>query len=140
MPCRPTAGSCGVEHLPLIVSDRHGFLDILYTPLAMIAQVVLILPIGVRSRASYWNHCSRICGLSSWLSSWRRMVVLLQDAKAGLVTIALVPGVPYLVGAIIIVGGNINHVTRMTTAIALKPHAGIGAGHGLGIILRQYRL
>lgn len=130
-------------YLLLSRTGPFGFLDILYTPLAMmIAQVVLILPIAIALSRQLLEslHQEYAYFLSSLgLSSWRRMVVLLQDAKAGLVTIALACAGRALseVGAIIIVGGNINHVTRMmTTAIALETSRGeLALAMALGIIL-----
>ena len=73
------------------------------------------------------------------LSTKRRILVLLHDGRAGLVTIMLACLGRALseVGAIIIVGGNINHVTRMmTSAIALETSRGeLALAMALGIIL-----
>ena len=67
------------------------------------------------------------------------MTTLLWDARPSLLTAALAGFGRALaeVGAVIIVGGNINHVTRtMTTAIALETSKGqLALALGLGMIL-----
>ena len=69
----------------------------------------------------------------------RAMVTLLVDARYSLLT-AVLAGFGRAsaeVGAVIIVGGNINHVTRvMTTTIALETSKGnLALALGLGIVL-----
>jgi len=67
------------------------------------------------------------------------VATLLWDARYSLLTAALAGMGRALaeVGAVLIVGGNINHVTRtMTTAIALETSKGeLALALGLGIIL-----
>jgi tungstate transport system permease protein len=67
------------------------------------------------------------------------IATLLWDARYSLLTAALAGLGRALaeVGAVIIVGGNINHVTRtMTTAIALETSKGeLALALGLGMIL-----
>ena len=67
------------------------------------------------------------------------MATLLWDARYSLLTAALARLGRALaeVGAVLIVGGNINHVTRtMTTAIALETSRGeLALALGLGFIL-----
>ena len=120
-----------------------GFADILYTPTAMMmAQVLLILPIAIalsRQILEQLHHEYNKLFISLGVTSWQKMKVILIDARANLITIALACAGRALseVGAIIIVGGNINHVTRMmTTAIALETSRGeLALAMALGIIL-----
>ena len=120
-----------------------GFANILYTPTAMmIVQIILILPIAIalsRQILENLNQEYELLFRSLRLSDWGRMSVLLMDAKSGLITIGLACAGRALseVGAIIIVGGNINHLTRMmTTAIALETSRGeLALAMALGIIL-----
>ena len=67
------------------------------------------------------------------------MLALIVDGRYGLVTVALAGFGRAVteVGAVIIVGGNIEHLTRvMTTAIALETSKGdLGMALALGIIL-----
>ena len=120
-----------------------GFADILYTPTAMmLAQVLLILPIAIalsRQILEQLHHEYDKLFTSLGVTSWQKMKVILIDARASLITIALACAGRALseVGAIIIVGGNINHVTRMmTTAIALETSRGeLALAMALGIIL-----
>ena len=120
-----------------------GFADILYTPTAMMmAQVLLILPIAIalsRQILEQLHHEYDKLFISLGVTSWQKMKVILIDTRASLITIALACAGRALseVGAIIIVGGNINHVTRMmTTAIALETSRGeLALAMALGIIL-----
>ena len=120
-----------------------GFADILYTPTAMMmAQVLLILPIAIalsRQILEQLHHEYDKLFISLGVTNWQKMKVILIDARASLITIALACAGRALseVGAIIIVGGNINHVTRMmTTAIALETSRGeLALAMALGIIL-----
>ena len=72
--------------------------------------------------------------------SWKtRVATLLVDGRAALVTIALVCFGRAIseVGAVILVGGNIKHVTRvMTSAIALETARGeLAFALALGLVL-----
>jgi len=73
------------------------------------------------------------------LSRRQQMVTLLIDARFSLLTVALAGFGRAIaeVGAVIIVGGNINHLTRvMTTAIALETSKGdLPLALALGFIL-----
>lgn len=120
-----------------------GVLGLLYTPTAMIiAQTVLVTPIVaaltrqvVADLHAEYDEQLRSLGLSSH----RMMTTLLWDGRYSLLTVALAGFGRAVaeVGAVIIVGGNINHVTRvMTTAIALETSKGdLGLALALGIIL-----
>ena len=130
-------------YLMLSRSGPLGVLELLYTPAAMvIAQVVLVTPIVtaltrqvVEMLAVEYSEQLRSLGVSRLAS----VPVLLWDARMALVT-ALLAGFGRAiaeVGAVIIVGGNINHVTRvMTTAIALETSKGnLALALALGAIL-----
>jgi tungstate transport system permease protein len=69
----------------------------------------------------------------------RRVAVLLWEARFGLLTAVLAGFGRAIaeVGAVMIVGGNINHLTRvMTTAIALETSKGnLSLALALGLIL-----
>jgi tungstate transport system permease protein len=120
-----------------------GFLGLLYTPTAMIvAQTILIAPIvAALSRqvledldAEYAEQFR-----SLGLSVVQRVQALLWDARYSLLTVALAGFGRAVaeVGAVIIVGGNIDHMTRvMTTAIALETSKGeLAFALALGIVL-----
>ncbi len=130
-------------YLMLSRSGPLGVLELLYTPTAMIiAQVVLVTPIVaaltrqvVEMLAEEYSEQLRSLGVSRLAS----VPVLLWDARLALIT-ALLAGFGRAiaeVGAVIIVGGNINHVTRvMTTTIALETSKGnLALALALGTIL-----
>ncbi|NOD63611.1 MULTISPECIES: ABC transporter permease [unclassified Ruegeria] len=130
-------------YLMLSRSGPLGVLELLYTPTAMIiAQVVLVTPIVaaltrqvIEMLAEEYSEQLRSLGVSRLAS----VPVLLWDARLALVT-ALLAGFGRAiaeVGAVIIVGGNINHVTRvMTTTIALETSKGnLALALALGAIL-----
>ncbi len=130
-------------YMMLSASGPFGVMQLLYTPTAMIiAQVVLVFPIVTAlSRqvveelyAEYREHLT-----SLGVQGVKAIPTLLWDGRFGLVT-ALLAGVGRAiaeVGAVMIVGGNINHVTRvMTTTIALETSKGdLGMALALGVIL-----
>ena len=120
-----------------------GVLGLLYSPAAMIiAQTVLITPIiaaltrqTIEDLQQEYDEQLRVLGVGPWGT----IATLLWDGRLSLAT-ALLAGFGRAiaeVGAVIIVGGNINHVTRtMTTAIALETSRGeLALALGLGIIL-----
>lgn len=120
-----------------------GFLGLLYTPTAMIvAQTVLIAPIVTAlSRqvledlyTEYAEHFRSLC-----LSRWQVIGALIRDGRYSLLTVGLAGFGRAVaeVGAVMIVGGNIDHLTRvMTTAIALETSKGdLPLALALGMIL-----
>jgi tungstate transport system permease protein len=130
-------------YLMLSRSGPLGVLGLLYTPTAMvIAQVVLISPII--AALSYqvidelyreYHHLFQSLGIPRR----RAIPAYLWDARYALVT-AILAGFGRAiseVGAVIIVGGNIDHLTRvMTTAIALETSKGeLAIALALGIVL-----
>lgn len=120
-----------------------GFLGLLYTPTAMIvAQTILIAPIVAALSRQVLEDLNREYAeqFRSMALSRRHMVgALLWDARYSLLTVALAGFGRAVaeVGAVIIVGGNIDHLTRvMTTAIALETSKGeLALALALGIIL-----
>ena len=108
-----------------------GALGILFTPPAMIvAQTVLILPIiAALSRQviedAWSEYREQLLSLNA--TRWQCMLALLWDLRFTLSTAVLAGFGRAIaeVGAVMIVGGNIDGVTRvMTTAIALETSKG----------------
>ena len=124
-------------------SGPLGWTGILYTPYAMaLAQTVLVLPISIalsRQVVETLNIEYNSLFLSLGVGWWQRIKTLVFDARIALVTIALACFGRAIseVGAVIIVGGNIRHVSRvMTTTIALETSKGeLGIAMALGIVL-----
>jgi tungstate transport system permease protein len=120
-----------------------GPLGLLYTPEAMvIAQTILVTPIiaalarqTVEDLKGEYDEQLRVLGVGPLAA----VFTLLWDGRYSLIT-ALLAGFGRAVaevGAVIIVGGNIAHVTRvMTTTIALETSKGdLALAMGLGFIL-----
>lgn len=132
-----------IVYLQLSRAGPLGFLGLLYTPTAMIlAQTILIAPIvAALSRQvlqdMHGEYDEQFRSLA--LTRGRAMRALLWDARFALVTVALAGFGRAVaeVGAVIIVGGNIDHLTRvMTTAIALETSQGdLSMALALGIVL-----
>lgn len=120
-----------------------GGLGLLYTATAMIiVQTVLVTPIIaalarqlIADLHAEYDEQLRSLGLRGI----RTIATLLWDGRYSLLTVALAGFGRAVaeVGAVIIVGGNINHATRvMTTTIALETSKGdLGLALALGIIL-----
>ena len=130
-------------YLLLSRSGPLGSWGILFTPAAMIiAQAVLVAPIiAALSRQTIedlWvEYRDELAAMD--VGPARRVATLLWDARFNLVT-ALLAGFGRAaaeVGAVIIVGGNIDGFTRtMTTAIALETSKGnLPLAIGLGMVL-----
>ena len=120
-----------------------GTLGLLFTPKAMIiAQVILVTPIiAALTRQlieDLWvEYEEQLHSLGA--GPVRALPTLLWDGRFSLIT-AVLAGFGRAsaeVGAVMIVGGNIDHVTRvMTTAIALEVSKGdLALALGLGMIL-----
>jgi tungstate transport system permease protein len=130
-------------YLMLSRAGPLGELGILFTPTAMVvAQTILIAPIVaalsrqvVEDAWQEYREQLRSLGAGPLTSA----VTLLWDSRFSLVTIVLAGfgRAAAEVGAVMIVGGNIDGVTRvMTTAIALETSKGdLPLALGLGIIL-----
>lgn len=130
-------------YLLLSRSGPLGQLGILFTPTAMVvAQAILIIPIiGALTRQTVedlWvEYRDELSAMN--VGPAGRMATLLWDARFSLLT-ALLAGLGRAaaeVGAVMIVGGNIEGFTRtMTTAIALETSKGnLPLAMGLGTVL-----
>ncbi|MDH3580408.1 MAG: ABC transporter permease [Hyphomicrobiales bacterium] len=130
-------------YLMLSNAGPMGWLQLLYTPSAMIiAQSVLITPIVAALARQVIEDLN-----DEYAEQFRSLCVpagtaigaLLWDARYSLLTVALAGFGRAIaeVGAVIIVGGNIAHLTRvMTTAIALETSKGdLALALALGIVL-----
>ena len=132
-----------VVYMTISNAGPLGWLQLLYTPTAMIiAQTILITPIVIAlSREVLEQLYIEYNEVFRSMSVSRIMTVraLLWDARFSLMTVALAGFGRAVaeVGAVIIVGGNINHLTRvMTTAIALETSKGdLALALALGIVL-----
>ena len=132
-----------VVYLMLSASGPLGVLGLLYTPAAMIiAQTILVTPIIAaltRQVVEDLNieYSEQFASLG--VGTIDRINALLWDARYSLLTVVLAGFGRAVaeVGAVIIVGGNINHVTRvMTTTIALETSKGnLQLALALGIVL-----
>ncbi|MBX2853516.1 MAG: ABC transporter permease [Rhodobacteraceae bacterium] len=130
-------------YLHLSRSGPLGFRGLLYTPTAMIiAQTILITPIvAALSRQVledlHHEYAEQFRSLST--PRWTAVNALLWDGRFALLTVALAGFGRAIaeVGAVMIVGGNIDHLTRvMTTAIALETSKGdLPLALALGMIL-----
>lgn len=130
-------------YLALSRAGPLGVFGLLYTPTAMIiAQTILITPIvAALSRQviedlhkEYAEQFRSLC-----VPATTAIGALLWDARYSLLTVALAGFGRAVaeVGAVIIVGGNIDHLTRvMTTAIALETSKGdLALALALGLVL-----
>jgi tungstate transport system permease protein len=132
-----------IVYLLLSNAGPLGVLQLLYTPGAMIiAQVILITPIVAaltRQTCEDLLEEYRDQLRSLGASSAEMVTTLLWDGRYRLITAVLAGFGRAIaeVGAVMIVGGNIDHVTRtMTTAIALETSKGnIALALALGMIL-----
>jgi tungstate transport system permease protein len=120
-----------------------GSLGLLFTPGAMIiAQAILIAPIIAALTRQIvedaWNEYRELL-VSLRASLWQSALTLLWDTRYALSTVVMagLGRAMAEVGAVIIVGGNINGVTRMmTTTIALETSKGdLPLALALGLIL-----
>lgn len=130
-------------YLLLSRSGPFGVLGLLYTPTAMIiAQVIIMVPlitsIAHQSMRELWSDYHDLL-ISLNATRVQRIGTLVWDGRRALLTASLAGFGRALgeVGAIMIVGGNIENVTRvLTTAIALETSRGaFGLALGLGFVL-----
>ena len=132
-----------IVYVMLSRSGPFGVLGLLFTPTAMIiAQVIIIVPliasIAHQSLRDLWHEYHDLL-ISMKVTQTQKMRTLIWDARRALLTAALAGfgrGIGE-VGAIMIVGGNIDNVTRvLTTAIALETGKGAFAlALALGFVL-----
>ena len=132
-----------VVYLLLSRSGPLGFWGLLFTPQAMIiAQTLLVTPlIAALARQTIEDlaaeYHDELAAMN--VGPFGRVATLIWDGRFALVT-ALLAGFGRAaaeVGAVIIVGGNIDGFTRtMTTAIALETSKGdLALAIGLGLVL-----
>jgi tungstate transport system permease protein len=113
-------------------SGPLGVLGLLFTPSAMvIAQVIIIVPlvasIAHQSLRDLWSEYHDLL-ISMNTSQWQRISTLLWDGRRALLTASLAGFGRAIgeVGAIMVVGGNIDHVTGK---------GDFGLALGLGFVL-----
>ena len=132
-----------IVYLMLSNAGPLGVLQLLYTPAAMIiAQTVLVTPIVTALARQTMEDLNAEYGeqLTAFgVGRTGRVATLVWDGRFSLLT-ALLAGFGRAiaeVGAVIIVGGNIDHVTRvMTSAIALETSRGnLALALALGLVL-----
>jgi len=132
-----------VVYLLLSRAGPLGALGILFTPEAIvIAQTLLVLPIVTALARQFvedaWQEYRELF-LSLGVSLARAVRAMLWDLRYSLLTVVLAAfgRAASEVGAVMIVGGNIDGVTRvMTTAIALETTKGdLPLALALGLVL-----
>jgi len=108
-----------------------GFLELIYTPTAMIiAQVILGTPIiagltlaTIQSVPQKYKWQAQALGAQGWQMAW----LLIRETRLSLLAAIMAGfgGIISEVGAVMMVGGNIKGQTRvMTTAIVLESQRG----------------
>jgi len=132
-----------IVYLFLSRSGPLGPLGLMYTPVAMIiAQTLLVVPLMAAIARqvvddAWQRYAEELCAMRfSW---WQSVTTLLYDCRHSLL-VAVLAGLGRAmseVGAVMIVGGNIDHATRvMTTAIALETSKGdLPLAIALGLVL-----
>lgn len=132
-----------VVYLLLSRSGPLGFLGWMFSFKAMVvAQVILVLPVVTALTRQVVESAHTQYG-EQWQSLgagvWMRSLILAWDERLALLTIAVTAFGRAVseVGAVMIVGGNIDGFTRvMTTAIALETSKGdLPLALGLGLVL-----
>ena len=132
-----------IFYILLSRSGPFGAFGLLFTPWAMIiVQIVIITPIiasiSHQAMRELWAEYHDLL-ISLNTSKWQRIKTLIWDGRRNLLTAGLARFGRAIgeVGAIMIVGGNIEHATRvLTTAIALETGKGdFALALGLGFVL-----
>ena len=132
-----------IIYILLSRAGPFGGLGLLFTVKAMIiAQVVIITPliasVAHQAMRDLWAEYHDLL-ISLNTSKWQRIKTLIRDGRRALLTASLAGFGRAIgeVGAIIVVGGNIDHATRvLTTAIALETGKGdFALALGLGFVL-----
>lgn len=130
-------------YLMLSRSGPLGVLGWLFTPSAMIvAQVIIAFPLVAgltMSAVQGVDPAFRIQVRSLGATPWQEIAAVLHEARIGVVAaiVAAFGGVISEVGAVMLVGGNIDGKTRvLTTAIVLNTRTGdFSLALALGVIL-----
>ena len=130
-------------YLALSRSGPLGALGLLFTPAAMVvAQTLLLAPIMAalarQAMEALWEEYAEQLR-SFGAGPWRAVPTLLWDGRFALLTVLLAGfgRASAEVGAVMVVGGNIEGFTRvMTTAIALETSEGdLPLALALGVVL-----
>lgn len=132
-----------VLYILLSSSGPLGSLQLLFTPAAMVlAQTLLVMPIVVGLTMSAVSTTSRDYTETAFVlgaDGWRTARTVIHEARVGIISAVMIGFGRALaeVGAVILVGGNIQWHTRvLTTAIVLETREGdFGYGLALGAIL-----
>jgi len=132
-----------VIYLLLSRSGPLGFLGWLFSFQAMVlAQVVLVVPVVMALTRQVVEDADRAHGeqlASMGAGPWLRSLILAWDERFALLTVVITAFGRAIseVGAVMVVGGNIEGFTRvMTTAIALETSKGdLPLALGLGLVL-----
>lgn len=122
---------------------NSAFIPALFTPAAMIlAQTIIALPLvaGFTMAAIIGvDPALRLQIRALGATEWQSTVALITEARVGIIVAVAAGfgGIISEVGAVILVGGNIDHSTRvLTTAIVLETRKGnFDLAMALGIIL-----
>jgi len=130
-------------YLLLSRSGPLGFLGWLFSFQAMVlAQTVLVLPVAMALTRQVVHDAERSHGeqlQSLGASQWMRSFMLAWDERWALLTVVIAAFSRAIaeVGAVMVVGGNIDGFTRvMTTAIALETSKGdLPLALALGLVL-----
>ncbi|WP_299422810.1 ABC transporter permease [uncultured Shimia sp.] len=132
-----------IVYLLLSRAGPFGVFGLLFTPTAMIiAQVIILTPliasIAHQAIRELWAQYHDLL-ISMNTTRWQRIATLLWDGRRALLTASLAGfgrGIGE-VGAIMIVGGNIDNATRvLTTAISLETGKGnFSLALALGFVL-----
>lgn len=132
-----------VVYLLLSRSGPLGFLGWMFSfPAMVVAQTVLVVPMVTALTRQAIEDADRAHG-EQWrslgASNWQRALLLLWDERFAMLTVVIAAFGRAVseVGAVMIVGGNIDGFTRvMTTAIALETSKGdLPLALALGLIL-----
>lgn len=119
-------------------SGPFGVMGLLFTPTAMIIITPIIASIAHQAMRELWTEYHDLL-ISLNTSKWQRIKTLIWYGRRNLLTACLAGFGRAIgeVGAIMIVGGNIDHATRvLTTAIALQTRKGdFTLALGLGFVL-----
>ena len=120
-----------------------GFMDLLYSPnIMIIAQFIIITPIiislSLKSLGDRYNVLNDyLISLNASKNKIRRTIIYESRYDLLIIVITGMSRALSEVGAVIIVGGNIDHLTRvMTTTITMETSKGeLSLALALGIIL-----
>ena len=137
-----------VLYIIFSASGILGFMDILYSPTIMIiAQFIIVTPIIISlSLKSLTETYERLGEFLSSLDASKKQIknTIIYESRFNLLIIVITGLSRALseVGAVIIVGGNIDNLTRvMTTSIVLETSRGeLSLALSLGIFTVNYRI